>query len=1554
VVLALGLIASGALVPVRAADAAAPGSLPFEVIEVYDNGIRWQNAAPGLNIRTCRYFVLAAFDGSEAFNVSTPDGPRPHIMVSRPNWPEPRAQRVFAEIPGLSYQVGNGPNVTTQTLPPIVAPPGKLLYVWYGLQTNQDQENDFAPTESQCRQVQVLRDSGQSPANARNLLGLYPTAPVPEPRCEITLQSGPGGSEIDFRGSVDNEDGDGYLQEWTFSDGTTSTANLVSRTATEPGTFTGTFRIWRVDEDFDRSATCEAEVEAPPLEVSVRLEDERGEQVDRLQVGQQVDAVVRLGAGSGVGALTEVRPLDELVRVSGGFEVVESPEAPDPAGLALEPGESVELRWKLEAVGAGSAGVSTEWTALDAIGREVGPVRGEVRTRIDGLRVSVQQVRPVVLGEDNNDDGEIDEADEIVDIDLTIENTTDEPITSVGPTELSDPLQFRSRISGLNVRLEPLELPAARIAQIDGGGSVTLRYRYRALDRVSADIETVIRGVQDGREVAAVGEGRVSVGKDLWVEVSIAPEARPYLSGQTVRLNGTIENVTEVRDAEGAVIEEGFPVGILLEPTVAGNAGGGHVFNRATSARTPTSSTAFLLDVGERLDIGAVLGTLEVPESTTAEVSYRAHVWRHDVEEGEDPEPGDESNVAWVRDGASSDSHTIPLGGVALQGPDPLLRCPAELTFLQFTSCRFSAGAFKFAQGSWDLVKIVAFGGGQVFRGYYGVVTTKLWAQRQMVRWMLGDEQALLRLAQEIAIDLQALKEVGVQSLQGVSVTAESIVPAVADALDSMDRILRSGDLRAIVGGMAQFAGENADAVAGLGVLVRKRVVANTLAGAAGVDNASRTALQESLQEQTDSLARRVADARTQGVSITKGGVLRSGDDVTSLASVWKAAYGARAQDVKNLLKIAADEDVILAFRSRSPRSAELLDSNQAWPKPSGVSIKTVNDLDRKYLGYRDEWDATAVLVEPPVKWAPPGPERTALVEAYLDRFGALSSPSDFSRDLRAAVKARLESRLDEWPKQLQKFSQYAEDGIDVNFYADKNGLGSRLIPNNEPNRTVRIVPDEIGASVNSPRRAVFRLEMAGPDGGDFRPIVGDIDFLGVFHRDGSLVTDITKRVRIYTQLRSLVGMQHGESFTFSGNETLREEFLRCCTADGEAMLAATPDERLLATFFEDDLSVLTSGPNAAMATNDARSLLALPALTTEANSSVTASKGLALPTLTDYLVDFVAGKIPHSPGEIAKVLADLEKRIRETQQFDRRQGDPLRPNRAGQLEIYRPPTAAPPRTQDRAMAASARGFTAASEAGADLVTSATRAGGADTALATAFAEVVAAGYQSPLTGLGAQGGRWEVIDPEEVLGDRDQFAILPTTYLGEHADVGETTLDILTPEMLRMDPQSPFFRTGDRIVVDPGGPYEEFGTIAAVGEEHLELAEPLRHPHDIGTMVLLPERTAGSVDPDPDEPAPPTTSPPTPAPPTTSPPDDGSAQPAAPKTPEGAGTSSVAAPGDPAAGAASDRSALARTGIGLRTTLLVAFTLILLGSVLVLRRRRTEARPGTAQSPSV
>src|SRR5690606_31537629 len=112
-----------------------------------------------------------------------------------------------------------------------------------------------------------------------------------------------------------------------------------------------------------------------------------------------------------------------------------------------------------------------------------------------------------------------------------------------------------------------------------------------------------------------------------------------------------------------------------------------------------------------------------------------------------------------------------------------------------------------------------------------------------------------------------------------------------------------------------------------------------------------------------------------------------------------------------------------------------------------------------------------------------------------------------------------------------------------------------------------------------------------GPDGTKFRDITGDIDFLAILTPDGRVLgegvegaqqaLELQQRAKVYQLMQELVGMQHGESFTIPPGK-VREKYMKdgLNSGDGETLLAATPQKRLMTTYFDDGLSTLLGGPN--------------------------------------------------------------------------------------------------------------------------------------------------------------------------------------------------------------------------------------------------------------------------------------------------------------------------------------------------------------------------------------
>jgi len=806
------------------------------------------------------------------------------------------------------------------------------------------------------------------------------------------------------------------------------------------------------------------------------------------------------------------------------------------------------------------------------------------------------------------------------------------------------------------------------------------------------------------------------------------------------------------------------------------------VADASYAGATLTNPVGVMLEPGEEIDISAIIATTEKGQVSSATVDYEVAAWIH--KDGEVVKRADDMAIEIVEGDGWSGRHVIELAPVEIID-DPWLTCPMEeLPYFAYTSCRFTKGLRQFK----DVVVQMTQLAGQGLLWLSPIPDPRFAAARlELLRLALSalkDEPgARDRLGQEIWIDLQALKSV----TGDVLITLPNTIQAVDKALQSMGEVLDRGDLKEISGGISEFLGESPDL------------------------------LFESL-----------VPARTLGRSMLAAGV-----DFLKHPKVWRDSFGARAEDIAGLLRVAKEEGVIIAFRSRAPKAAELLDRGLAVFKPHGVGIKTVNDIDRIYLGYLDKWEAIAVLVEPPVPWRPKGAERDAIVEAFLDKNPKLTGTNDFSRNLRAAVRSRLETRLNEWPKQLEKFSKYVDEGIDVNFAAPKQGiLPERIFPDDVPNRDARVLLEEIPASAAGPRRQAFRLQMRESATGAFKDITGDIDLLAIFNLDGTVIKNLAKRTRIYKQLQRLIGMQHGESFTFMASERLRQEFLSCCTASGERMLAAMPDLSLRSTFFDDALSVLKSGPNEALATEDAGEFAYLAGLGGEVQSKVRPPGTIDLPDYFDLTsLSGLAVKV-FSPARLTQLVDSLSQLSVPTS-FERNSGVSARPTADGGLQTYG-------RSGDQPAAWSpgpdlnGTGKTVAIMMPPALVDD--RDPGVVSALEAGLEAVRADGYVASPLPAGAEGGRWVPVEAAELMkpGRPDLVELAPMTYLRDTGTIGSTTVDIYSAGELGMDADSPFFAVGDGVVLDPGGAFEESAVV--VGLEPLTFAEPLSTMHTAGT----------------------------------------------------------------------------------------------------------------------
>jgi PKD repeat protein len=1251
--------------------------------------------------------------------------------------------------------------------------------------------------------------------------------PKPPKASFTSTASGSEPGVWEFLSTATDPEDQPLIEDWAFGDGSGGSGHKISHRYTKPGSFAVSLTATDTDGLTNR-ATRIITVQAPTPVVSVRLFNKHSG--NRIELDETFRVRVTVHATvDGVGKLSDLAFSGPALSIPDIFTIVSAPTE-TPIGT-LTPGEPPrEFNWTLTATKAGRFALTAPSVGgKDDSGRSVfgsgDTEQGEVTSLIVGIE---QRPARLQLGADNNNDGKTNDLDLRLELVVGITNVSKQEVTEVTAVVVNDhPIRLTSLAQDLNIWITPTGVPAGDFGTIAPGvANAVLRTNvYVATDRSYAEASILLQGKVGDAGVQARGEGLVNVGGETLLEARFDIEDRPYKAGQVVRVFGSLKNVSRFVSRQGQVLDEGKTIGVVVYPSTDGNGTGGYLVKKDFSGRTPDSPTEFMLAPDEEVEVSAILPTAEVAEATTLAVNYAVHAYIH----GEDPKPrrADPTTINVVEQEGWSARHTISLAGVP-EIHDPWLVCPTDLSFGGFVSCRFTEGLGNLGGSLADVGMLTASGLRELAVARWRLFGWRAWATREAIKALLGDEAARARLETELLLDLQALQAVGVESLQGIQLAAGSIGPAIERNLMFTLETVTSGDLKAIAGGMARITGENIDMP--LEALVAARSARKALLMSEAAESAAKAALKASIKKKSDNLAAAVDDFASRGniEDLPTSDVLPTGIDALPHPRIWRDGYGALRREVDAFLKIAEEEGVLMAFRSRSPAAAALIDAGKALLKPHGVSIKTVGELDVRFLGYPKKYEGLCALVSPPIPWTPRGFDRDLAVEKYLDRIPELNGPGPDSIDLRAQVRERLHFQMDEWPKQVKNFRKYKNDGVNVDFYGEKNGLGFDDIPNENRNRAAKLTREELPpAFEGEPPRYGYLLEMEDAyQSGRFLPIGGDIDFLGMFKLDGSL-PDLPTRIRIYQKMRA-AGMQHGESFTFYLKD-LRDKFLRCCSpppfGENEKMLTATPNGQLLTTQFKDELSVIEGGANAALKVGEGE-FAYLEGVISEISSA--ARPGT--PVLPTSAVITYQGPPIVAVATVAKMVDDLDAVV------DRRDGRLVRVGPDGQPEIYVPASGQTPAVQPQGlpMSVGTPALQGVRPALQDLEV--------DAALEADLASLIAAGYVNTreMTPLGGQGGQWWPVSADEIRSENPgaRFKIAPYTYITQDLRAGSTVLPVVSPKQLGVTNGSLFFAVGDRIVLDPGGVDEEVATIASVFP--LTLSRPLTTPKLLGTMVLF------------------------------------------------------------------------------------------------------------------
>jgi hypothetical protein len=460
---------------------------------------------------------------------------------------------------------------------------------------------------------------------------------------------------------------------------------------------------------------------------------------------------------------------------------------------------------------------------------------------------------------------------------------------------------------------------------------------------------------------------------------------------------------------------------------------------------------------------------------------------------------------------------------------------------------------------------------------------------------------------------------------------------------------------------------------------------------------------------------------------------------------------------------------------------------------------------------------------------------------------------------------------------------------------------------------------------ITGKERLYMSLEMADAKGENFLPITGDIDIVAILNGDRSPLTDITKRTRIYRNLARLVGMQHGDSFSWVNGEG-QIRFLREHLAGkegAEALVVAGSDGQARMGYFEERLSTVADASGNEVSKTTFHMVTGAPRkLVTDPAGGVP----ITLPGPLDLLEAFTLDPVFYLPGNLERFMRGLEETELVPAEFDP-SAPAIQPDGEGGANAYLPGSG-----DDAAPAAVGRSARA-------LVDE-------DDPVEAAAAEVAGEGF-GPLARpeVGAQGGRWVPFDAAAAAAatPTGRFPRGVMSAIDGAVPAGSKVLPVSGLDVLGMAEGSPWFEVGDTVVVDPGGLGEERHVVASVSP--LTTVAPLANDHLHATGVVLVARA--QVDPEPTTTT--TTAPPTTAPPTTTPVDPTAPDPADPSTPTtapgggtgsgGGGTGSGSA--DPGVG----QGELPRTGTTAMDLLPLALALVLGGGMVLVARSRTRRR---------
>jgi hypothetical protein len=884
--------------------------------------------------------------------------------------------------------------------------------------------------------------------------------------------------EYQFAAKATEVNGVVLSQQWDFGDGKGATGAVVSHTYTKPGQYVVTHTVG--DGTTTGQTSHIVTVNPPTLGVTVDFLDKDGHTVDLRGVQKDSDFGVKVtlsASPDGVGPLHQVAFSGDPLQLSAAAAItLNSGPTPDPpAKQTLQPGDSVSYTYTATAAQyADDVSFTSTATATDDSGN---PVNGH---GVNDLAVTSPLVITVTpektpLKLADNDTGPVPQDENVK---VVVSNPTNEQFNGVTLKALSiEPLSNKTVLNPppLVIKTGPAS-GGDSLGSIAPGANKQKSYVVTASNGGKFNIAaTVMSQNPDAPNpatapgVSAVGAGELDINQPVILdfEMHLADGQGIVAPNGTVPVFGTVTDISDEQPLDLAP----------LIPDLSGNLGAGNPVDISLSlpADVPPLPLTTVIKPGDSVHFQANVVTI-AGQGARGTVKYHPDGKVVNDDGSETALTPDEIHI-------HHGSDALPIS-IDDSVPTPDNASLAEQ--LGFFSHGFLVGMVNWTTSMFGVAKwLVTQAPSKLVQAIRNTPTALL----DTVQWMSTYWSDISTDQRQAWYDRVAA-DIVLQTGQKYSQVRAAVDSAAQGFFTPLLTAYETGDDAKVADELGQISGNT------------------TLEALTWTLKLPEAASIVSLAEKTKA---------TQGVKRLSAGLkaLTGGENLLAKAGFLLENFGLEDTQVQYLQQLAKKWNAQIAVRYRNSKSVQWIRQHHAVPKPEAVKLKTVDEIDWKYLGYREKDEGLVVLRKP-------------YSRKELDH--VLSKVDN--ADVKQAIESRWEARAKEWDNPKPGYAQSIKDmakpldkggGMKVWFKYGENGIEL-----SEPSSIRRVVLEKVSDDGG------FRVLMTDGKSATPRLITGDVDIVSITGANGQLLTG-QARVEIYKALQETTGIdiQHPDTFSW-------------------------------------------------------------------------------------------------------------------------------------------------------------------------------------------------------------------------------------------------------------------------------------------------------------------------------------------------------------------------------------------------------------------------------------